>query len=234
MKKLSFTAVFAITLIIGCLATSVAYAFKSLSHIERQPSSTNLDIAILFHRMADHEPSFSKWAQTTEAFKKAPKSERKRIFNEQTDVVRDMYYSASVEDPIVVHISAQIPPYDTAREAFLIENFNNKLHFSFSHLKNNFAVIPIGITKFKWYTIPAEQLKNSGLNLKKPNIVNLQLTLTPKTADTTGAVMIDGKQHWLLSAEVDEVQMWSSRGHIMWVMDRPRPVNKDLLEIYKE
>ena len=64
--------------------------------------------------------------------------------------------------------------------------------------------------------------------------MNLQLTLTPKTADTTGAVMIDGKQHWLLSAEVDEVQMWSSRGHIMWVMDRPRPVSKDLLEIYKE
>lgn len=234
MKKTSFTVIFAITLIIGCLATSAAYAFKSLSHLERQPSSTNLDVAILFHKMADHEPSFSKWAQTTETFKKAQKSERKRIFNEQIDAVRDMYYSASTEDPIIVHISAQVPPYDTAREAFHIENFNSKLHFSFSHLKNNFAVIPIGISKYKWYKVPAEQLKTSGLDLSKPNIVNLQLTLIPKTADTTGAVMIEEKQHWLLSAEVEEIQMWSERGHIMWSIEKPRPVSKEFLEMKKD
>lgn len=218
---------------IGVAFSGVSFALQYLGDAKRMSSSKPIHVSMLFHKVGGHDPNLEAWAAQTESYKRAPDKHKPRALKQLTDELKHMYGSINEDTSIVVHVTADIPPYSDHKGGFLIENFNSELFFSYRHLGYNFAVIPIDISSYRWFTVPEELLMQSGMDVTKKNTVNLQLLLTPKSADTKAPAILKKKKHWMLASEIKEIQLWSPEGNIIWSMKKPKK-DTSLLDLYQK
>jgi len=237
VKKI--TAFFIVTFTMFFINASIpaqAASHLFLDHVEKKTPTDPLYIALLFYRMTGHELDFASWAQDNNAYRDAPDGEKEKILNTQKDKLQSIFYDINPDEQIVVELNTTISGLDKAKIGFYISSFRPELFFNFTYLSNNYAVVPLGVEKYKWFLPTKAELKHikaAGAIISQETPVDIQFIMTPKSADGRAPATFGKTQHWLLSAQIEEIQVWTKDGKILWQIERTTTQDK-LMDLYKK
>lgn len=237
MKKITILIVAILTVFyVGTATPSNSAPYIFLDHIERKTPTEAIYIAMLFHRLSGHDLDFETWAQDTDLYKAASEDEKLKVQNTQVDKLKSIYYDINPDDPIVVELDTKISALDKEKLGFRVEGFLPDLFFNFHHMDNNYAAVPLNVTKYTWYKPDAasvKHLKEKGMVFSSETPVDVQLVMTPKAADGREPVDFGVRKHWLLSAQIEEIQVWTKDGRILWQIQRTTTQDK-LINLYQK
>ena len=190
-------------------------------------------ISLLFYKLAEGlKPNFKAWARDSESYLNAKEMYKADALEAEIDFLKYRYRALDKEDPIVVHMKTNISAYSKENGGFYVENFRPDLFFSFEHRGNYFAVITADIESYQWYEAKEEDLSFTGLDLKQTNEVDLQIMLQPERVDSEAPAKLGDNHHWIITASVKEIQMWSKDGRLLWSGQKAGVDNK-VLDLYK-
>jgi len=201
----------AIAVVVFMMSVSGVFAQQFLDGLKMTPQTDAMYVSMLFHKMAGFQPDFESWIQNSDEYKKMPSKQKSPYLNERLDVFYNYYNNVSEKKPLVVHLKATLGAYDKERGGYKVEAFNPGLFFNYDYEVGHFAIIPSNIKDFEWFTVPAEVItKDPSIDVDAPaSTVYFHLHMMPKSIDKTKPVKIHGQPHWLLAADITQVQMWN-------------------------
>jgi len=190
-------------------------------------------ISLLFYKLVEGlKPPYEMWAKESESYLNSDDMYKNEALLGEIDFLQYRYRSLKKEDPIIVHMTTNISAYSKKNGGFYVENFRPDLFFSFEHRGNHFAVIPADIEAYQWYEAKEQDLNMTGLDLAETNEVDLQIMLVPESADSKAPAKLGDNHHWIITASVKEIQMWSKDGRLLWSGQKAGVDNK-VLDLYK-
>jgi len=213
-----------------------AHSFSPLgySSVERKEATDSFYIAMLFYKLAGYRPNFTSWVEGEEAFQKMTEMEKDHELEERVEYLSDLFRRMEAEAPIIVNTKTQMSSYSMEHGGFFIESFRPDLFFSYEHMGNHFAIIPIDIDSYQWYQVSATDLEGMGMDLTKPHKIDVQILLVPTASEIKKPARLGEFDHWVINAMVKEVQMWSEDGsRLLWVAQKRPGSDNTLLELYK-
>lgn len=200
----------------------------------REEETSDAYISMLFFKMSDIIPDFENWARATQTYEDASRFDKLMVQDKLVDQLNEIFIQIREDDPIYVDVKAGVSKYSMSHQGFLIEDFSQETFFSFTHMGENFAVIPQGINDFQWINVDPGLGKKLGKMFGPDNKADLQVVLTPVAADANHPLVLGGKKHWLVLAKIDSVRVWDNDGEkILWksgTVDVNRA--KELMELY--
>ncbi|TVQ82531.1 MAG: hypothetical protein EA357_08745 [Micavibrio sp.] len=215
--------IFAVVVFIFCLLLPQAHATRFLDTLRPTPQTDALYITMLFHKMAGYQPDFDLWVKSSEEYQRTPSPQKTAYMNERLDVFYDYYTRVSPEDPIVVHIDMRLEPYDAEAGGFPVSGINQEVFFRYTHQGGHFAVIPTNIEEYKVYRMPLREMQRRapGFNTERGGMVTLHFHMTPHSINTEHPALLSNIPHWMLAAEIHEVQLWSQGSRRpLWIWNK--------------
>lgn len=213
-----------------------ARAFSPLGYsaVERKEATESFYIAMLFYKLSGYRPNFSSWVEGDEDFKQMPEMEKDFELERRVDFLTDFFRRMEADAPIIVNTKTQLSSYSMEHGGFFIESFRPDLFFSYEYMGNRFAVIPTDIDSYQWYQVNASDLEGMGMDLTKPQKIDVQILLVPTASETKEPAQLGEFQHWIINAIVKEIQVWSEDGsRLLWVAQKRPGTDNTLLELYK-
>jgi len=201
----------AVAVVVFILSIPGAFAQQFLDGLKMTPQTDALYVSMLFHKMAGFQPDFETWIENSNEYKSKPTKQKSPYLNERLDVLYNYYNNVDQKKPLVVHLEATLGAYNKERGAYKVEAFNPGVFFNYDHEGGHFAIIPSNIKKFEWFAIPPEVIAgDASMDIDAPaSTVYFHLHMMPKSIDKTKPVKIHGQPHWLLAADISEIQMWN-------------------------
>ncbi len=203
---------------------------------QQDPVTEPSYIASLFLKISGKQPDFNIWAQETPAYKKAAPEEKLIMLETKAAELESVYNLITLVDPIIVTMNVRLSDYNKTYKGFSIDSFTPNLFFSFKWLDQNYAVVPNAIADRQWLPVPKEYADNFPYHFRGGE-GQIQIKLLPNYADTKAPMMLEGKDHWLILADVSEISLWSWDGRqLLWrsrgkADDQAR--DKKILDLYR-
>ncbi len=226
---------------------SIAFLFVLHSPAKAQGElATGEDVAFAFFKTAASNPDFDRWARGTEGYKRvAPafaaqylQEERQRLMRRwkdeekretslevQMSVAVNLGYTKSKNGKDEYWMNIEIPKQDVFYLPYIFQDYS-------------FAIMPQGLEKILLHTIHLEQYElmraQFGGNLSGSSSLHLQLKPTKAYIDQP--YDIDGKEQWVLVADIPAVSLKSTNGGMaLWNYTAPwyvSPVKRELGTLY--
>ncbi len=226
-----------ISVLFGALTVCLLFASSAYAQgkqVLREKETSDAYVSMLFYKMSDTIPDFEQWARATQTYDQASRFDKLMVQEKLVDQLHEIFIQILEDEPIFVDARATVSKYSLSHQGFLIEDFSQETFFSFTHMGENFAVIPQGINDFQWINVDPELGKKMGKLFGPNNAADLQVVLTPISADAQTPLMLGGKKHWLILAKIDSVRVWDNDGEkILWksgTVDVNRA--KELMELF--
>jgi hypothetical protein len=182
--------------------------------------STPEHVAMVFYKLTRQIPDFHTWARETQAVKTAPPLAQETVASQKAQELRDAYALLTTEEPIAIETQAQISDYNAKSGGFFIENFTSQTYFSAAFNGQHYALVPRGILDSQWVGVAnAENAKaiDTAAAATPNRVLRLVIYLTPKTADKSSPLMLDGADHWLIETAVKSMTLYDAKGEkILW------------------
>lgn len=186
---------------------------------ERAVATTPPYVAMLFHRLTGQPPDFDAWAMASDAYGAANSFDKDLVRREKaTDALR-AYNLITFDDPIIVDVPVRLSSYSRMRQGFLIENFKPDTFYSFSFLGRDYAVVPLDLMDYQWLSfenMPALESLAKKIETDQGQ-AQMQLWVTPVSADKDNPLQLNEKNYWLLSGRVKKLKIYDKSGkQLIW------------------
>lgn len=221
-KTISYSILAAVVGFLGATPAPVgAEGFPAGQQQELRPQVTPpSNIALLFYKLSGKTPDFEAWARNTEAYQSAASFEKSAVQEQQVQLLKNNYSLLTFQEPLVVEMPVTLSEYSAANKGFLVGNFREDTFFSARYNDQSYAVVPVGIIDKQFLKVPdaavAQAIKDAGRS-EKGKLLTMLLVLSPKYADNASPATLSGESHWLISAEIKKMMLYSAESDVpLW------------------
>lgn len=194
-------------------------------------------IAMIFYRLTEQTPDFEGWAAKAESYINAPPFDKITILQQKTTELKNIFNLISLQEPIVVSMPVRLSLYSQTNHGFFIENFRDDTYFGYSFMGQNYALVPQALMDHQWISIggTAATLLEKIAASKKNRSLMLYFEITPRFADKTAPLNLDGEDYWLVSGEISNLRIYDpTYGRLVWESNSgtgPAPDIQELLNL---
>ena len=189
------------------------------SLVKKEPITQQSYIALLFHKMTGQEMDFDALVRDTTAYRSAKPKDKGRVFKEKRRSLKEFFSLMRVDDPLYVDLGVQLSKYSNSYHGYFIKGFDNgDVFFTYNFLGEDYAIIPKKIENQQWLKIsPEKSVDVESHTHTDKRILDLRMVLKPVFADSKSKFNIQGKDYWLIMADIENVQIWNYQGReLIW------------------
>lgn len=201
-------------------ATPLMAADRMEAPGEKKPPMTSPGyISLLYYRMTGQLPDFERWAESSDDYIQASEFDKMMVRDEKANELKKIFSLLTVTEPVVMEKTVKLSQYSRTNEGFFIEGLKPDMFFSFSFMDKSYAVIPIGIMDKQWIKVrdPEKAAAIANAVDMRDGAVNMVLHVVPQTADKTAPMSLDGRDHWLIAAEIKDLALYQvGTGKLLW------------------
>lgn len=242
MKNLKATALLLSTMIMLMGGALMAQAQSRLQFASAE------DIAIAFYKTGGHVPNFEKWVTSREPYNLTPAARRPQMlenelvrlqsqyqnFNPRTDhlIIRSLVRLSPLHTPATAE-----NPEDTYSMSIAFANAPEATYFPYDFMEERIIVMPVALDKHFNPSVSANEYRFLEENLRQSAENTLIMRLKPVRADLSQPHMIDGLPQWVMTADIDTLEVWSKQGRLLWEHTSPTylsPTEAKIQNLYKQ
>lgn len=211
-----------------------AEGFQALPSKTLRPSTTSAAyVAMLFHKMTGKPPDFEKWSRASKAYAEASNFDKVLVQTEKVEELRDVYSLLTPSEPVIVEIPLKLSQYSRKNSGFFVENFKEDTFFSFDIFGKFYTIIPSNIMNHQWLNVmpdEAERISQVASPSQISNSAVMLIYLEPKFADGKAPLSLNGKDQWLISAEVKKLAIYTKASDVLIWQSADHQAMEDLSE----
>lgn len=175
--------------------------------------ATDLDVAVIFHKMTGQMPKFENWAKYDPAYRKPmTELERQQYLQEKPKELADAFRLVTLNEPLRVKFIGTLSGYSFDTEGYVVTNFTEDTYFAYSFAGREYAIIPQGLSEHQWLPVTglaAENIERTLSGRPGPRNVMMMISLQPTYANKDAPMELDGKKRYLISAKVADIALVS-------------------------
>jgi hypothetical protein len=189
-------------------------------------------VAMTFYRLSGQMPDFASWARMGEPYKHASDFDKPMVEEQEAKSLKDQYSLFSIQEPLVIETPVKISAYDPVNQGFFIDNFRKDTFFPIPYDNRSYAIVIPDLLDKQYLKVTdvalAKMIDDAALAAKDRTLV-MAMILTPTDADGTGAVTMDGKEYWAISADIKKMLLYGTGDSkaALWQTEDPPMLNDE-------
>lgn len=188
---------------------------------EKNLSTTDEYIAILYHRMTQREPRYNTWLRYSDEYAKATEFEREKVGGDLIESWQNDYRAMNYKDPVYVEQEVEISPYNQKYQGYLIKGVDKNAIFDFKYANKRYAIIPTKIDSYQWIPASGQAVDFVEQNLTEDRKAIGLFTVDIKYADRNRPFELRDRKYWLLMGTARKLELLTPKERTsIWSSDQ--------------
>ena len=192
--------------------TSFAQGFSSYIAEKGRPKTTEpYYISMMFFKLSGTIPDFKNLAENTKRYQESSRLDRLNVLDQEVQELKNIYSLITMQEPIIIELPVRLSEYSKNNKGFFIESFTENMFFPIESNGQNYALVPNGLMDKQWLKVTNKETADTieaANNVENGKPLIMTLYLTPVYADSSVPANIEGKNYWLMSVNIKDMELY--------------------------
>lgn len=203
-----------------CLSGRGAAAQDTFSGTVRLSSSE--DVMIAFYKTAGILPDFDPWIRGRDPYRSTMLLRRDKVYAQERNRLRVAWNAYDPQKDILTvraYVRGKMEPSEDGKNFILqlqFEGAEGVHYFPYDFLDESIALVPLDLDEHMRITLSPQEHSRISSVPGQENQATMILRLRPVRADKDMLYVMDGRDRWVLLADIAALSIWSRKGVSLW------------------